>query len=63
MSLTITLTHISLCITRRTNEGNFGREQKEDDRLVQCWGQVLQMEGENQQGDQVLPTSYMSSYW
>ncbi|KAK3533091.1 hypothetical protein QTP70_006783 [Hemibagrus guttatus] len=41
-----------------TREGSFGREQKEDDRLKHCWGQVLQAEGVNTHQGNQLPAAY-----
>ncbi|KAF4083400.1 hypothetical protein AMELA_G00140780, partial [Ameiurus melas] len=39
-------------------QGNFGQEQKEDDRLKHCWAQVQQIEGVEQDPDQRLPSDY-----
>ncbi|KAK3523233.1 hypothetical protein QTP86_024513, partial [Hemibagrus guttatus] len=43
---------------RVTREGSFGREQKEDDQLKHCWGQVLQVEGVNTHPGNQLPAAY-----
>lgn len=39
-------------------QGNFGWEQKEDERLKRCWAQVHQIEGVDQSLDQRLPSAY-----
>lgn len=39
-------------------EGNFCQEQKEDDQIKHCWGQMHLVEGKEQQSVQALPTTY-----
>ncbi|KAF4075159.1 hypothetical protein AMELA_G00231410 [Ameiurus melas] len=53
-------THISLprYPGQVSREGQFGREQKEDDRLKHCWAQVSAIEGIDQSPDLRLPNTY-----
>lgn len=41
-----------------TQEGNLEREQKEDDSLRHCWGQVRMIDGIDQHPEQQLPDTY-----
>lgn len=45
-----------------TCKGKFGREQKQDERLNNCWGQVPMLEGKDQQPGQPFPHTYFLVY-
>lgn len=41
-----------------SKEGNFGQEQKEDERIEHCWGQVCLVKGKDQSPGQALSPTY-----
>ncbi|XP_060748945.1 uncharacterized protein LOC132861438 [Tachysurus vachellii] len=49
---------LSSLFQQATQERGFGKEQKEDDWLKHCWGQVLQVEGVNTDPAWPLPPLY-----